>query len=188
MLTFYQAILKLIGKSQRIKAMLISHIIYKLGDNISTDYIYPLRYTVDPSSPPPGQCAFGDNLPLNQLLVGKTPGKGIAIFAGRNFGCGVPMNYAIEALKAHLPELSIIAKSVPWLFYNTSKSSGYEIVICPTFEADVDDETEIQTLVVINKTKNKAYPRLYPGTLLMVFMLIVKFLYWLWCKITGKKK
>ena len=62
----------------------MSQVIYKLGDDISTDIIYPGRYmaTVLPSETP--QFAFADIKELNDKLNSKHASPGSFIAAGRN--------------------------------------------------------------------------------------------------------
>ncbi len=49
--------------------MSIAHVIYKLGDYITTVDIYPPRYYSDPAAPSPKECIFGDIPALNKATV-----------------------------------------------------------------------------------------------------------------------
>ena len=76
-------------------------VVLKLGDDISTDVIYPGRYmaTVLPSETP--RFAFADNTEFNgALAAGRVP-PGSMIVAGKNFGCGSSREQAVSALKGH---------------------------------------------------------------------------------------
>jgi len=63
-------------------------VVYKAGDDISTDVIYPGRYmaTVLPSETP--QFAFADDAAFNGMLKAGHVAKGSVLVAGSNFGCG----------------------------------------------------------------------------------------------------
>ena len=77
----------------------MSQVIYKLGDDISTDIIYPGRYmaTVLPTETP--QFAFADIKELNEKLNTKQVPHGSIIVGGKNFGCGSSREQAVSALK-----------------------------------------------------------------------------------------
>lgn len=129
-------------------------VIYKLGEDISTDIIYPGRYmaTVLPSETP--QYAFDDIEDLNSIL---NDGKGDDnyIVAGKNFGCGSSREQAASTLKGH--NVTVIARNFARIFLQNSINLGLQTIICPDIEADVGDEIEVKDQKVINKTKNKEF-------------------------------
>jgi 3-isopropylmalate/(R)-2-methylmalate dehydratase small subunit len=133
----------------------MAKVIFKLENDISTDIIYPGRYmaTVLPTETP--QYAFDDIVELNTRLVNKTPGEKIAIVCGENFGCGSSREQAVSALKGH--ELIVVAKSISRIFLQNGINLGLNMIICPSIDAEVDDELEIQRYKLINKTQNKEY-------------------------------
>jgi 3-isopropylmalate dehydratase small subunit len=140
----------------------MAKVIYKLGDNISTDIIYSGVCKSNPLDPLKTNCAFTNNLKLNDILLNKIPNEPITIVCGINFGCGKFLQAAVNALADHLPELYIISKSVDNTFLVNSGIFQTHLVQCPTLnlnEVDINDELEIQKFQVINKTKNKVYPR-----------------------------
>ena len=63
-------------------------VVYTVGDDISTDVIYPGRYmaTVLPTETP--QYAFVDDAEFSRRLNGGEVPKGSVLVAGKNFGCG----------------------------------------------------------------------------------------------------
>ena len=66
----------------------MARVVLSLGDDISTDIIYPGRYmaTVLPTETP--QYAFADQIEFNaRLRKGEIP-AGSIIVGGKNFGCG----------------------------------------------------------------------------------------------------
>jgi 3-isopropylmalate/(R)-2-methylmalate dehydratase small subunit len=130
-------------------------VIYKLGDDISTDIIYPGRFmaTVLPVETP--QYAFADNKDLNKMLLSGEVPEGSILVAGKNFGTGSSREQAVSTLKGH--ELVIVAKSFARIFYQNSVNLGLRIVICPEIEAEVGEELEISGDKVINKTRGREF-------------------------------
>lgn len=130
-------------------------VVLKLGDDVSTDIIYPGRFmaTVLPSETP--QFAFADVPEFNsRLKQGEIP-AGSVIVAGKNFGCGSSREQAASCLKG--PDLVIVAKHFARIFLQNAINLGLRTVICPEFEAEQGDELEVTADKVINKTRDKAF-------------------------------
>ncbi len=130
-------------------------VVLKLGDDISTDIIYPGRFmaTVLPTETP--QYAFADQAEFNaRLKKGEIP-AGSVIVAGKNFGCGSSREQAASCLKG--PDLVVVAKHFARIFLQNSINLGLRTVICPEIEAEEGDELEITADKVINKTKGKSF-------------------------------
>ncbi|MDQ1264982.1 MAG: 3-isopropylmalate/(R)-2-methylmalate dehydratase small subunit [Bacteroidota bacterium] len=130
-------------------------VIYKLGDDISTDIIYPGRYmaTVLPTETP--QFAFDDIQELNKLLNSKDKSEKVIIAGGKNFGCGSSREQAASTLRGH--EVSVVAKDFARIFIQNAINLGLPTIICPSYEAEVGDELEIQADKLINKTSGKTF-------------------------------
>jgi 3-isopropylmalate/(R)-2-methylmalate dehydratase small subunit len=133
----------------------MSKVIFKVGDDISTDTIYPGRFmaTVLPTETP--QFAFCDYPDFQALVKGKEIKAGDIIIGGLNFGCGSSREQAVSTLKGH--EVTIIAKSFARIFLQNAINLGLRCVICPGIEAEVGDEIEIKGNKVINKTRKTDY-------------------------------
>jgi 3-isopropylmalate/(R)-2-methylmalate dehydratase small subunit len=133
----------------------MSKVIYKLGDDISTDIIYPGRNmaTVLPTETP--MFAFEDMSDLNKLLVSKQEPPESIILAGKNFGCGSSREQAASTLKGH--ELIIVAKDFARIFLQNGINLGLRMISCPDIEANVGDELECNENTVVNKTTNKTF-------------------------------
>jgi 3-isopropylmalate/(R)-2-methylmalate dehydratase small subunit len=130
-------------------------VVLKLGNDISTDNIYPGRFmaTVLPTETP--QFAFAD-LEFNaRLKAGQVP-DGSVIVADNNFGCGSSREQAASALKGH--ELIIVAKGFARIFLQNAINLGLRTVICPTIEASEGDELEVDAGMVVNKTTGRRFP------------------------------
>ncbi len=133
----------------------MNKVIYVLGDDISTDIIYPGRYmaTILPSETP--AYTFADIPELHSMLTEKQAPEGSVIVAGKNFGCGSSREQAASTLKGH--ELIIIAKNFARIFLQNSVNLGLQTITCPGIKADAGDELEIIEDKVINKTKNETF-------------------------------
>jgi 3-isopropylmalate/(R)-2-methylmalate dehydratase small subunit len=131
-------------------------VVLALGDDVSTDLIYPGRYmaTVLPTETP--QFAFADHAEFNgRLNAGEIP-RGSVIVAGANFGCGSSREQAASCLKGH--GLVVIARNVARIFLQNAINLGFAIVICPTIEAAEGDEIELRPDAVVNHTSARSFP------------------------------
>lgn len=130
-------------------------VIYKVGDDISTDVIYPGRFmaTVLPTETP--LLAFADDAAFNGKLKTKQIPPGNVLVGGQNFGCGSSREQAVSCLKGH--ELIIVAKSFARIFLQNAINLGLRVVSCPTLEASVGDELEIGATSVLNKTTGREF-------------------------------
>lgn len=133
----------------------MAQVVYKLGDDISTDIIYPGRYmaTVLPTETP--QFAFADMADLNGKLKSKQVPPGSILLGGNNFGCGSSREQAVSTLKGY--ELVIIANDFSRIFLQNSINLGLRTIASPGIEAAVGDDLEITETSVINKTTGKSY-------------------------------
>jgi 3-isopropylmalate/(R)-2-methylmalate dehydratase small subunit len=127
----------------------------KLGDDISTDVIYPGRYmaTVLPAETP--QYAFADMTDFNSKLTSKQIPPGSVILGGQNFGCGSSREQAVSTLKGH--ELVIAAKGFARIFLQNGINLGLRTVVCPTIDASEGDDLEFNEEEVVNKTTGKRF-------------------------------
>src|SRR5512133_135845 len=133
----------------------MSKVIIALGNDISTDDIYPGRFmaTVLPTETP--QFAFFDRTEFNAQLKAKAFPAGSIILGGENFGCGSSREQACSTLKGY--EVAVIAKSISRIFLQNSINLGLQVVICPSIEASEGDDLDITTDQVINKTTGKVF-------------------------------
>ena len=92
-------------------------VVYKIGDDVSTDIIYPGRYmaTVLPTETP--QFAFADDKEFSLKLNGNEIPAGSFIVAGDNFGCGSSREQAASCLKGW--ETTIVARHIARIFLQT---------------------------------------------------------------------
>ncbi|HEX9009001.1 MAG TPA: 3-isopropylmalate dehydratase [Holophagaceae bacterium] len=133
----------------------MSKVIIALGNDISTDDIYPGRFmaTVLPTETP--QFAFFDRTEFNAQLKAKAFPAGSVIVGGENFGCGSSREQACSTLKGH--DVVVVAKSVARIFLQNAINLGLQVVICPGLEASEGDELEIAAGQVLNRTTGRAF-------------------------------
>ena len=136
----------------------MAKVVLKLGDDISTDIIYPGRYmaTVLPSETP--KFAFADHAEFNAKLRRKEVPAESVIVAGKNFGCGSSREQAASTLKGY--ELVIAARNFARIFLQNSINLGLRTVVCPDIEASEGDELEFAGDKVVNTTTGKSFATL----------------------------
>jgi len=132
----------------------MAKVVLQLGDDVSTDVIYPGRYmaTVLPAETP--QFAFADLAEFNGKLKQKQVPPGSVIVAGKNFGCGSSREQACSCLKGY--DLVVVAKGFARIFLQNSINLGLRLVTAPDFEAAPGDEVELQGERVVNRTRGKS--------------------------------
>jgi len=133
----------------------MARVISRLGDDVSTDVIYPGRYmaTVLPTETP--QFAFADDAELNARLKSKQVPPGSVIVAGKNFGCGSSREQACSCLKGY--ELTIVARGFARIFLQNSVNLGLRLVTAPDVEAAEGDELEMTADGVVDRTTGRSF-------------------------------
>jgi 3-isopropylmalate/(R)-2-methylmalate dehydratase small subunit len=134
----------------------MAKVVYVLGDDVSTDAIYPGRFmaTVLPTETP--KLAFADDAEFNGKLQKKAIPPGSVIVAGKNFGCGSSREQAASCLRGH--GLIIVARSFARIFLQNSVNLGLPTITAPDVQAKMDDELEIVADKVVNKTTGQSFP------------------------------
>jgi 3-isopropylmalate/(R)-2-methylmalate dehydratase small subunit len=137
------------------KEATVAEVILKLGDDISTDIIYPGRFmaTVLPTETP--QFAFADLPGFHARLTKGEILPGSVIVAGKNFGCGSSREQAASCLRG--PGLVIVARHFARIFLQNSINLGLRTVICPGIQAEVGNEIEVTARRVVNRTSGEAF-------------------------------
>ena len=129
-------------------------VVFTVGDDVSTDAIYPGRFmaTVLPTETP--QFAFAD-YEFNARLKARQVPPGSVIVAANNFGCGSSREQAASTLKGH--ELVIVARGFARIFLQNSANLGLRTIICPDIEAAEGDELDLMPTVVVNTTRGTTH-------------------------------
>ncbi len=136
--------------------MVQGKVVRRVGDDISTDIIYPGRFmaTVLPTETP--QYAFADDAEFNRKLRAKEIPPGSVLVAGKNFGCGSSREQAASCLKGY--DLVVVAQNFARIFLQNAINLGLNMVICPTVEAGEGDELEVRGSDLLNRTTGKSFP------------------------------
>ena len=104
--------------------------VWKYGDDINTDVIFPGKYTYTISDPKEmAQHALED---LDPDFAKKVK-PGDVIVAGRNFGCGSSREQAVTCLK-EAGVGAIVAKSFARIYFRNAVNQGLPIVQCDATE------------------------------------------------------
>ena len=133
----------------------MANVVLALGNDISTDHIYPGRFmaTVLPSETP--QYCFADMTEFNAKLKAGEVAPGSVIVAAQNFGCGSSREQAASTLKGH--DLVVVARGFARIFLQNSINLGLRTVICPDIEAAEGDDLEIGDEAVVNTTTGRRF-------------------------------
>ena len=120
--------------------MSINGKVWKYGDDINTDVIFPGKYTYTVSDPDEmGEHALEDLDPEFRLRV--QPGD--VIVAGKNFGCGSSREQAVTCLVAKGVG-AIIAKSFARIYYRNCINNALPAITCPEAVEAVESDDEVE--------------------------------------------
>jgi 3-isopropylmalate/(R)-2-methylmalate dehydratase small subunit len=139
----------------RIRKVETARVILSLGDDVSTDVVYPGRYmaTVLPAETP--AYAFADHAAFQAAVKARSIPPGAVIAAGANFGCGSSREQAASCLRGL--GVVVVAKSFARIFLQNAINLGLKVVTAPGFAADEGDEIVFEGGCVENLTKRTAF-------------------------------
>jgi 3-isopropylmalate/(R)-2-methylmalate dehydratase small subunit len=122
--------------------------VWKYGDDINTDVIYPGKYTY--TELPPEEMAKHALEDLDpQFATSVQPGD--IIVAGKNFGCGSSREQAVTSLK-YAGVGALIAKSFARIYFRNAINQGLPIVQCAAAD-DVESGEEVTVDFSAGKVK-----------------------------------
>jgi len=101
--------------------------IWRYGDNIDTDLLFPGKYVYTCSTPDEIKPYLLEDL---DPLFSKNVKKGDIIIAGKNFGCGSSREQPVIGLKS-LGIKAIVAISFARIFYRAAINQGLILIECP---------------------------------------------------------
>ncbi len=104
--------------------------VWKYGDDVNTDVIYPGKYTYTELSPEEMARHALEDL---DARFAKEARPGDIIVAGRNWGCGSSREQAVTCLK-HAGVGALIAKSFARIYFRNAVNQGLPIVQCAAVE------------------------------------------------------
>jgi len=101
--------------------------IWKYGDNVNTDLIFPGKYTYTLRKPEDIAAHAMEDI---DPAFAKNVQSGDVIVAGRNFGCGSSREQAASCLK-YSGVAAIVAESLARIFYRNVINQGLPAIVCP---------------------------------------------------------
>ncbi len=101
--------------------------VWRYGDNINTDMLFPGKYTYTCSTPEEIKPHLLEDLDPNFTSEVK---EGDIIIAGKNFGCGSSREQPVVGLKAVGIE-AVVAESFARIFYRSAINQGLILIECP---------------------------------------------------------
>jgi len=119
--------------------MLIKGRVWKYGDNVNTDQIFPGKYTYTITDPVEMAAHAMEDIDPE---FAKGVRKGDIVVAGRNFGCGSSREQAVTALK-YAGIAAVVAESFARIYYRNLINSGLPAIICPGVSKEVEKGDEI---------------------------------------------
>ncbi len=101
--------------------------VWKYGDNINTDMLFPGKYTY--------ACSTAEEIKPHLLedldsSFSENVKEGDIILAGKNFGCGSSREQPVVGLKA-VGISAVVAESFARIFYRAAINQGLLLVECP---------------------------------------------------------
>ena len=114
--------------------------VYKCGDNINTDVIFPGRYTYKNLTEEEMASHAMEDLDPE---FSKKINKGDVIFAGRNFGMGSSREQAVLAIK-YAGISVIVAKSFARIYFRNAINSGLPAIESPEAVDAVKNGDEVE--------------------------------------------
>ena len=100
--------------------------VWKFGDDIDTDVIYPARFMNTADIQQIGSYCLHDYAPDFVKKIS----QGDIIVAGKNYGCGSSREHAPTSIKA-AGISCVIAKSFARIFYRNAVNMGLPVLECP---------------------------------------------------------
>lgn len=114
--------------------------VFKYGDNVNTDVIYPGKYTY--SLLEPEEMASHALEDLDPDFADKVE-AGDVIVAGKNFGCGSSREQAASCLK-YAGVKAVVAVSFARIFFRNAINRGLPVLQCPEAVENIQQEDEIE--------------------------------------------
>jgi len=125
--------------------------VWKYGDNVNTDVIFPGKYTYSVLDPEEmARHALEDLDPDFAQKV--KPGDVIA--AGRNFGCGSSREQAAACLK-YAGVQAVIARSFARIFFRNAINQGLPVLQSGEAVDSIEDGEEIEINLALGKIETK---------------------------------
>jgi 3-isopropylmalate/(R)-2-methylmalate dehydratase small subunit len=134
--------------------------VWKYGENINTDMLFPGKYTYT--------CSTAEEIKPHLLedldpLFSKNVREGDLIVAGKNFGCGSSREQPVIGLKA-VGIAAVVAGSFARIFYRSSINQGLLLIECPeavsAYKEGDQVSLDVEKGVVTVGSKSFSFPKL----------------------------
>ena len=134
--------------------------VWKYGDNINTNMLFPGKYTYT--------CSTAEEIKPHLLedldsSFSKDVSEGDLIFAGINFGCGSSREQPVVGLKA-VGIKAIVAKSFARIFYRAAINQGLVLIECESavksYSRNGDVKLDIEDGKIEVNGKTFSFPKL----------------------------
>ena len=134
--------------------------VWKYGDNINTDMLFPGKYTYT--------CSTAEEIKPHLLedldpSFSKNVVKGDIIFAGKNFGCGSSREQPVVGLKTVGIKV-VVAESFARIFYRSAINQGLILIECPdsvkAYSEDDDINLDVDNGKIVVGGKTFSFPKL----------------------------
>jgi 3-isopropylmalate/(R)-2-methylmalate dehydratase small subunit len=113
--------------------------VWKYGENVNTDVIFPGKYTY--SVLDPEEMAGHALEDLDPDFAGSVQ-PGDVVVAGKNFGCGSSREQAATCLKFAGVQ-AVVAKSFARIFFRNAINQGLPVIQCPEAVDGISDDEKI---------------------------------------------
>ncbi len=114
--------------------------VWKYGDDINTDMLFPGKYTYTCSTPEEIRPHLLEDLDPD---FSEQVQPGDIIFAGRNFGCGSSREQPAVGLK-HAGIKAVVAKSFSRIFYRAALNQGLLLIESPESVEAYKEEDRVE--------------------------------------------
>ena len=134
--------------------------VWKYGDDINTDMLFPGKYTYTCSTPDEIKPHLLEDLDSGFAANVR---EGDFLFVGKNFGCGSSREQPVLGLKA-VGVSAVVAKGFARIFYRAAINQGLLLVECPeavnAYEKDDEIELEAEKGLIRVGDETFTFPRL----------------------------
>lgn len=134
--------------------------IWRYGDNINTDMLFPGKYVYTCSNPEEIKSHLLEDLDSSFT---KTVKSGDIILAGKNFGCGSSREQPVIGLKA-VGIKAVVAESFARIFYRSAINHGLILIKCPeaveAYSEGDEIELDVNTGRIVVGGKSFSFPKL----------------------------
>ncbi len=123
--------------------------VWRYGDNVNTDQLFPGKYTYTCSKPDEIKIHLLEDLDPS---FAKNVQSGDLILGGKNFGCGSSREQPVVGLKA-VGISAIVAESFARIFYRSAINQGLILIECPDAVKAYSEKSSVKLYIDSGKIK-----------------------------------